>query len=295
MTILNTLSGSTGFTINDLGAIVVGSHPSTLNFNDYGISDEEVLQSLDLKALIAAGRCELVLANRIKVNATNSSQYLGDSSVGLNKNFQELTADTTVAEGTYVLNSTGGSFEITLDDNAAPAEWFFISPYKIAETNNITIKADATDSFTDEDGELQQEELVVDSVGVIVNVITFDNANYVVTVSAIRATTPEEPDTNASTALTIVDEVSANVSAKVSELLPVNSTGGPITVSAPASPIANNRFGVVDSRGVANTNNIIIDFGSANFAGGSNDFVLNTQAASVTFSYINATIGWIKN
>ena len=238
------------------------------------------------------GELSLALATETSAGAISAEDH--EKLEEINVVFEEITtAETDLAPGTYVLNNTAA---ITVALEKTKGEWFFISPYAQIETTSVTIEgSESTANFMNEEGVLENEPLEIDLRGIITNIASFDGVNFIVTVSAIVNTNPETPEVDASTALTPVSEVSADATAAVGQLIPVNTTSGPVTITAPSTPVAGNRFGVVDSRATSQTNNIIIDFGTSNFAGSSNDFVINTEAQFESFTYINATIGWIKN
>lgn len=92
-------------------------------------------------------------------------------------------------------------------------------------------------------------------------------------------------------------EVTSADTAVLYNILPVNSTGGAITVTPPATPASGQWFAVSDSRGQAGTNNITIDFTTAgdNLHGSSANYIMNVDYDFVRFTYVNATVGWIKS
>lgn len=96
---------------------------------------------------------------------------------------------------------------------------------------------------------------------------------------------------------TILAEISTSAAiSQLNGLLPVNCTSGAIEVDLPAgTPSPGDFFIVTDSRANANTFNITIDFISAgdNLHGSSQNYIINTDGATVEFTYINSTIGWI--
>jgi len=73
----------------------------------------------------------------------------------------------------------------------------------------------------------------------------------------------------------------------------VNTTGGAITVTLPASPSAGDVVAVSDYAGTANTNNITLGRNSSNIEGNAADFVINQLGISITLVYVDATKGWI--
>ncbi|MDJ0652500.1 MAG: hypothetical protein QNJ27_05805 [Simkaniaceae bacterium] len=97
--------------------------------------------------------------------------------------------------------------------------------------------------------------------------------------------------------LVINAEQSANFTATVGNLEPVDCTSAAITVTPPAAPSPGDRFAVVDSRANSATNNIIVDFASAgqNFYGTTDTFGFNEDGAYVTFKYLSAVIGWVAD
>lgn len=93
--------------------------------------------------------------------------------------------------------------------------------------------------------------------------------------------------------LTMAAEVSTNVTAAIGQELPVNSTSGARTITAPStSPVANDRFAVFDSRGTAATNNITIS--AFLYNGVTQTYVISANNGGVEFTYVNSTIGWRK-
>ena len=71
----------------------------------------------------------------------------------------------------------------------------------------------------------------------------------------------------------------------------VNTTGGGITVNLPTGS-AGLIVAVADYNGLAATNNITVGRGGSNINGAASDFVINTNFASITFVYVDATSGW---
>jgi hypothetical protein len=97
------------------------------------------------------------------------------------------------------------------------------------------------------------------------------------------------------------DNVSAEVTSTVTAvkyyILPVNSTGGAVTINPPSSPSAGDWFGVVDSRETSSTLNITIDFVTAiqKLYGTSQNYVINLDGSYVRFTYVDATVQWVKS
>ena len=75
----------------------------------------------------------------------------------------------------------------------------------------------------------------------------------------------------------------------------VDCSGGARTVNPPSTPTIGMRFSVVDATASAATNNITIDFDSANqnLYGSEQNYILNVNGAYVEFIYMGSTTGWI--
>ena len=96
--------------------------------------------------------------------------------------------------------------------------------------------------------------------------------------------------------LLIDSERTTSVSAVKSTLHPVNVASVPAGVNPPASPSAGDYFVVSDSRANSATNNITVNFTSLSqplYAAAQNDTIA-TDGATVTYRYIDATVGWVR-
>ena len=72
----------------------------------------------------------------------------------------------------------------------------------------------------------------------------------------------------------------------------VNTTGGAITVTLPASPSAGDIVAVSDYASTSNTNNITIGRNSSNIEGSASDIAISNNGVALTFVYVDATRGW---
>lgn len=95
--------------------------------------------------------------------------------------------------------------------------------------------------------------------------------------------------------LPVATETSGTVTAVLNYLTPIN-TGISSTVIPPAPLGVNSRFEIVDSRGTAATNNILVNFSGAGqrlYASTTENYTINTNGAFTRFRYLGATIGWV--
>jgi hypothetical protein len=80
-------------------------------------------------------------------------------------------------------------------------------------------------------------------------------------------------------------------------LISVNVLSASVEIDLPGgTPNVGDIIKITDSRGNAATNNITIDFINAgdNLHGSSQNYIINSDAETVTFTYINPTIGWVS-
>ena len=73
----------------------------------------------------------------------------------------------------------------------------------------------------------------------------------------------------------------------------VNTTGGVITVTLPASATIGNEIAIIDYAGTADTNNITIGRNSHKIQGAASDLTVSTERAAFTLVYVDATQGWL--
>jgi hypothetical protein len=72
----------------------------------------------------------------------------------------------------------------------------------------------------------------------------------------------------------------------------VNTAGGAVTVTLPATPSAGNIVSVSDYNGTASTNAITIARNGSNINGGASDFDITKSDSAITFVYVDGTVGW---
>ena len=72
----------------------------------------------------------------------------------------------------------------------------------------------------------------------------------------------------------------------------VDTSGGAVTMTLPASPSAGNIVSVSDYNGSAGTNTITIARNSSNINGDASDYLITKADSAVTFVYVDATVGW---
>ena len=73
----------------------------------------------------------------------------------------------------------------------------------------------------------------------------------------------------------------------------VNTTGGVITVTLPASATIGNEIAIIDYAGTADTKNITIARNGHKIQGATSDLTILTERAGFTLVYVDATQGWL--
>jgi len=85
----------------------------------------------------------------------------------------------------------------------------------------------------------------------------------------------------------------ANFTATANSAYPINTTGGAVTVTFPASPVAGQAVSVLDYAGTFATNKLTINPNGSNLNGASGNVTLNTSREAITFVYGGAAQGWV--
>ncbi len=72
----------------------------------------------------------------------------------------------------------------------------------------------------------------------------------------------------------------------------INTTGGAITVTLPASPSIGDTIGIVDYASTFSTNNVTLDPGSNKIEADTTDGTLGTSDTSMSLVFTDSTQGW---
>jgi len=87
--------------------------------------------------------------------------------------------------------------------------------------------------------------------------------------------------------------VSSAITTQPGAALLVNTSGGAVTVTLPASPSVGDFVSFIDANYTFDTNNLTIGQNGSNIANNNGNLVVNTEGAGFTLVYSsNATVGW---
>ena len=87
--------------------------------------------------------------------------------------------------------------------------------------------------------------------------------------------------------------ITTNTTATASQGFFVDTSGGAVTLTLPATPTQGDEVAFVDYAGTAATNNITIGRNGENIQGSGSDLIINTNRAANTLVYADATQGWL--
>lgn len=84
-----------------------------------------------------------------------------------------------------------------------------------------------------------------------------------------------------------------NYTALPNDMIIVDTTSGPITITLPAVPVFGNVIKFIDGAGTWNTNNLTVNGNGANILGSATTLVSNLARENFTLIYYNTAQGWI--
>ena len=72
----------------------------------------------------------------------------------------------------------------------------------------------------------------------------------------------------------------------------VDTSGGVVTLTLPASPSVGDEVTIIDGKGSFNTNNLTVNRNGSNINGAASNLTVSTNGTAFTLVYLNATRGW---
>ena len=72
----------------------------------------------------------------------------------------------------------------------------------------------------------------------------------------------------------------------------VDTSGGVVTLTLPASPSVGDEVTIIDCKGSFNTNNLTVNRNGSNINGAASNLTVSTNGTAFTLVYLNATRGW---
>jgi len=86
---------------------------------------------------------------------------------------------------------------------------------------------------------------------------------------------------------------SGNYTASDGDNLFVDTSGGAVTITLPASPSIGNQVKIIDSHGTAATNNITVGRNSQKIQGTAADLTISTNRAGISLVFYDSDNGWL--
>ena len=86
---------------------------------------------------------------------------------------------------------------------------------------------------------------------------------------------------------------SGNYTASDGDNIFVDTSGGAVTITLPASPSIGNQVKIIDSHGTAATNNITVGRNSEKIQGTAADLTISTNRAGISLVYYDSDNGWL--
>ena len=88
-------------------------------------------------------------------------------------------------------------------------------------------------------------------------------------------------------------EKSGNYTASDGDNIFVDTSGGAVTITLPASPSIGNQVKIIDSHGTAASNNITVGRNSEKIQGTAADLTISTNRAGISLVYYDSDNGWL--
>lgn len=250
---------------------------------------------------LGAGLTEINLGKSFKVNA-NSATQIGEVAVYIDgqlflRNVGNATA-APAADGNYeeVDSGDGTSVQIKLN-NSDPAP----RGYVVISTALSTVRPDAS-IMTEVERQAGVIDALVEHVALLAGIPE----------SNLGQATPTQPQLKTFSERVValegevdaleveVDELQSyrevssaeTLSAKRTDLILADTSGGIFTIDLPASPVAGDRISIVDHSGNWGTNTLTVGRNGHNIQGAAADLTLSVDNAWVELIYVDPTFGW---
>ena len=286
-----------------------------LDLNNQGISGQGTINvtggSLLLKSNAPSGTNNGPI---IGSNTANGVSGFGNMALGTNagRDFGNCTGNIAVGTGTLLRTTTGGNNvgvgREALRQNTTASSNTGVGYQALDNTTsngNTAVGASAGSTLTNGQNNTLLGASAQPSSATVSNEVTIGNSN----VTSLRipglqsGASANDVLTFNGTDITLAAPsggglswqpvITTNTTATASQGFFVNTSGGAVTLTLPATPTQGDEVAFVDYAGTAATNNITIGRNGENIQGSGSDLIINTNRAANTLVYADATQGWL--
>ena len=301
-----------------IAAVVDDTTPQlggNLDLNNQGISGQGTINvtggSLLLKSNAPSGTNNGPI---IGSNTANGVSGFGNMALGTNagRDFGNCTGNIAVGTGTLLRTTTGGNNvgvgREALRQNTTASSNTGVGYQALDNTTsngNTAVGASAGSTLTNGQNNTLLGASAQPSSATVSNEVTIGNSN----VTSLRipglqsGASANDVLTFNGTDITLAAPsggglswqpvITTNTTATASQGFFVNTSGGAVTLTLPATPTQGDEVAFVDYAGTAATNNITIGRNGENIQGSGSDLIINTNRAANTLVYADATQGWL--
>ena len=234
---------------------------------------------------ISSGEAQLYYAGSQKL-AANTDGIAVTGKIGINDTTPSRALTIGGGSDAKIQFKEGGTQSLYFGDSGSDFAGFINYNHsdnrmKISASDTVELQSSAADITLTDKVRIQNSYDLPNSDGTAGQVMTTDGAGNVTFQTPSGGGISWQP------------VITTNTTATASQGFFVNTSGGVVTLTLPATPTQGDEVAFVDYAGTAATNNITIGRNGENIQGSASDLIINTNRAANTLVYADATQGWL--